>query len=277
MTRLESSWKIRARCLAISVLMLFTASARAECTDWTVGPQKGTLSSQWVELDESDQSLLLERGNLSTIGLSVSTRCKSTNWTFDFQEAHGQRHYRGLSNKGQTLETNSQIRQKNWGIEADVPIADHWLWGARLQNYRIDRELQSTSQANGYPETFRYWVAETGIQLHQPLAEQLTWTTDAWIGHIPVGRLRVDLPNADPTSLHLGQGHTTEWGMGLTYSPAEATTGWHWSIGWHVRTTTISAGASAPLFRGQRLVGTARQPETHQHSRRLALQAQYRF
>ncbi len=258
-------------------LVLASAPAWSTCTNWIASPELATQSSRWTEYNASGNKIVEERGTLQTHGVAISTQCNTARWSLTLQDTHGQRDYRGLSNRGQMLETRSSIRHHRWSLAASIPITSGWSWGIRLHNHRVDRNLESIAQASGYAEDFRYWIAETGLELHKPLTSQWAWTAGAWVGHIPSGRMYVDLPNADPVTLRLGTGYTTEWRTGLSYNPTGTVTGWQWLATWRVRTESISAGADRTLFRGQQLVGSARQPETRQHSSQLALQAQYRF
>ena len=123
---------------------------------------------------------------------------------------------------------------------------------------RLARNLRSVGAASGYPEVFESVEPYAALTLTWPS----TWRseTTVQVGPLRGGRVRVELPRADPAVLETGRG--TAWmvhqrvALGMGQGQGHLQTRLDISLG----ATQTGAGPASPLYRNGALVGSARQP-----------------
>lgn len=263
--------------LWVGALAALTTSAWAECTDWSLAPTKGSSSSEWREHDKSGRLLVAESGTLKTTGLDLSVVCQGWVWIGQLEAASGDRAYLGLSDRNVWLPTSSHIDRQTVGVTMEVPLAERWSLQLGVDGRRVRRNIKSTAQALGYAERFTYLTLKAGVGYSRPLAPGWSMHAKAAVGYLPQGQLAVTLPGADATTLTLGHGRSSEWGLGLRYAPDAASTGWQWTLDWLAQEESVAAGPAKAIYRGSRLIGSASQPATRQRHETFRLAAHYHF
>ncbi len=262
-------------CLACAVVAL---PVQAECSGWQLSAEAGLRASRLSEYSDSGQRLVRESGTLPASSLSLARQCGGWGFELGLEDARESRAYQGVINNQQAAESRSDIAQTVWSGALSFLVNDRWTLAARVENFDIDRRLRSTSEAQGYPERYDYWVISTGVKYEQPLAENLSWHTSVWLGYIPPGRLDVRLPAVNPARLELGSGHSMQLTTGLSGGrSATEGPGWPWSLFLGLRTQELQAGEPQRLYQGMRLVGTARQPRVREWNADARLRLQYVF
>lgn len=240
---------------------LLAASSAQACTGWTAGAALGTLASTWQEHAEQGQRLVRERGRLVRAQVSAEAACLGWAWRASAEQARGSRGYDGVSTTGTPILTGSRIRQSALGLDAMRALWPQTDLGLQAALHQTQRDIASAGLVQGYPETFSHlqlavgarqrWATEGGGQLQ----------LEGWWGASPWGRLQLDLPNADPTSLPLGQGR--RW-RALAAWQAPLADGWSWRLQVQAEHIAWQRGPSRALRRGDVVVGGAWQPATRQ-------------
>ncbi len=211
MTR--TAWGGRA-CLWFGILLTASGAARAlECAAVSVGPLVGVERSLWREYGDGGSTLVREEGKLRKIGVEASLLCGHAEWGLRWSRSEGRRDYEGLTNTGTAVDTVTTVRDDALAVVAMRSLDEHFSLGARAEHRNIHRSIESTAFASGYPERFRYWYVAAGGRYWRPLGDRLSVSVDGWIGAGPAGRVRVDLPRADPAELRLGRSRIIELGL----------------------------------------------------------------
>ena len=272
-------WALAACAVALTCLVALPgAVAAADCGAPTVGALAGVERSQWQELSVQGQSLLREQGTLKTAGLQLAGQCSALEWSARWTLSRGERDYDGRTNTGVRLQTHSQLEAQHFALQGWLPVHSDWSLGAQLGHRRIEREIASQGAVLGYPERFGYWQAALGARYHAALGEKLQLAVSGWAGGGPGGRVRVDLPRADPVTLPLGSSRL--WALGVELgSPAAvvAQPGWSWQLALAYRHERIAAGAPRTLVRNGVAVGSALQPRIVQRHVGGSAGMTYRF
>ena len=225
-------------------------------------------------------SLLREDGDLRMGGLHLSGYCSAVQWNAQWTLSEGKRNYDGQTNTQARLKTTSRLKMHHGGLQAWLPLPrqSSWALGAMLGYRDISRDIASRGSVLGYPEHFRYLQAGFGGRYKTEISEQLQLTLTGWAGAGPKGRVKVDLPRADPTTLPLGNSRFASLGITIgSLETAQLEKGWSWEMGASYRYDMIGAGEARPLMRGAALVGSASQPQIVQRHTSLTLATAYRF
>lgn len=236
-------------------------TAAANCSAPALGALAGAERSHWQEFNAEGRSLLREQGTLRTVGLRLAAQCPALDWSTHWTLGQGERDYNGMTSTHALLQTHSRLQTQQLALQAWLPVHLHWSLGAQLGYRHVERDIASQGNVLGYPERFGYWQAALGARYQAALGEQLQLTVSGWVGGGPGGRVRVDLPRADPVTLPLGASRL--WALGVELgSPAAVLVqpGWSWQLGLDYRHERISAGAPRTLVRNGLLVGSALQP-----------------
>ena len=264
--------------LIVAALLASLASAVAAsgCDTPALGTVAGIERSRWEELDAHGQSLVRERGTLKLAGLQGSGRCGALDWTAQWTRSQGRRSYDGLTTTQAPLQTHSHLRVQALTLSAWLPVQNSWAVGAQLGHRQIQRDIASNGSVLGYPERFDYRQAALGLRYQAALAASLRLTASAWLGAGPGGRVRVDLPRADPVTLPLGSSRLLALGLQLD-SGETAQPGWSWQAGVAYRREEIGAGTPEAISRNGVTVGAALQPGVVQQHFGTTAMLQYRF
>ena len=279
MSQQPPRWALAAcwACLSCGVA-LPGAVAAADCAAPTLGALAGVERSQWQELNAQGQSLLREQGTLKTGGLQLAGQCSALDWSAHWTLSRGERNYDGRTSTGAPLQTHSRLQAQHFALQTWLPVHADWSLGAQLGYRHIERDIASQGKVLGYPERFGYWQAALGARYQVALGEQLQLAVAGWAGGGPGGRVRVDLPRADPLTLPLGASRL--WALGVELgSPAAvlAQPGWSWQLGLAYRHERIGVGAPRTLVRNGLPVGSALQPRIVQRHLGASAGVAYRF
>lgn len=254
------------------------ADAAIDCTAPTLGALTGVERSQWQELNAQGKSLLREQGTLKTVRLQLAGQCRMVDWSARWTLGEGNRDYSGMTNTGAPFQTHSHLQAQHLALQAWLPVRSGWSLGTQLGYRHIERDIVSQGSVLGYPERFGYWQAALGVRYQEAIGDRLELTVTGWAGGGPGGRVRVDLPRADPTTLPLGASRLLVVAVDLG-SPDAALSqpGWTWQVGMSYRYEHIGAGASRTLVRNGLPVGSALQPRIVQRHLGATAGVTYRF
>lgn len=257
-------------------MLVAPGQAKPVCDSPTLGVAAGPLRSQWREYGARGDLLVQELGTLQQAGVVATGQCAGWQVGARFAQARGSRHYAGLSTTGLGVESSSQVRQSELGIETLAHLSPRWQWGLRLAQHRLHRDIASAGPVQGYPEDYRYWLGAAGLQFNTGGGPGWQVGAEAWLGAGPAGRLDIKLPNADPASLALGRSRSAELAAQLRWSPAEPS---RWQVNARVQWAVVEsdAGPAQALTRNGVLVGGAAQPRSRQSTLGLGVQVDARF
>lgn len=263
--------------MAVALLAgLSGAAAASACDTPALGTLIGVERSRWEELDAQGKSLVRERGTLKFAGLQASGRCGALDWTAQWTRSQGERNYDGMTTTQAPLQTQSQLRIQALILAAWLPVTQGWAVGAQLGHRQIQRDIASKGIVLGYPERFDYLQAALGVRHQAALADGLRLTSSGWIGAGPGGRVRVDLPRADPVTLPLGRNRLLA--LSLQLDGGETVQfGWSWQAGVGYRREQISAGTPEVIGRNGVTVGAALQPRVVQQHLSTTAMLTYHF
>jgi len=236
----------------------------------------GAERSRWEEFDAQGKSLVRERGTLKLAGLQASGHCGTIDWTAQWTRSQGPRSYDGFTTRQVPLETRSQLRATALNLAAWLPVTPGWAIGAQLGHRQIDRDIATSGNVLGYPEQFEYLHAALGARYQAALGQRLGLTVSGWLGAGPAGRVRVDLPRADPVTLALGSSRLLALSLQLDGGET-VQTGWSWQASLNYRREQAGAGTPEALRRNGVTVGAAMQPRVVQQHLGTAANLTYRF
>lgn len=252
----------RAVALLVSALAASPASAqvREGCAAQGLAIGAGLLRSEWSEFDERGRQLLRERGTLRESTLSAAGGCGRWALRAQLGRASGSRSYGGVSTAGEPIATSSRLQIDTLRLEATCCLATGWQAGGRLGTRRMTRDIASAGSARGYPEQFRTTRVEVGVRWEPwpPVEHELI--LEAWAGAGPRGKVKVEFPHADPTTLDLGRTRSLALGaeIGSASLRARSRVGWQARLGWAGEET--GAGPAKALTRNGLVIGGAAQP-----------------
>lgn len=263
----------------VTALLLAGASCTAaavECGTPALGLLAGIERSQWEEFDAQGKSLVRERGTLQVAGMQASGRCGTVDWSAQGSRSQGQRDYNGVTNTQAPLQTQSRLRAQALEVAAWLPVNSGWAVGAQLGYRQIRRDIASAGNALGYPERFDALQAALGVRYQAALGERVRLSASGWLGGGPGGRVKVDLPRADPVILPLGSSRLMALGLELD-GGASAQPGWSWRAGVLYRREQTGAGDAQAITRNGVTVGAALQPRFVQRHLGTTAVLAYRF
>lgn len=247
-----------------------TLDAAVEAAPWT---------SRWREVDSQGRTVVREHGTLAHVAAQLSGQgCSWGRWSARITAEQGWRDYDGQSSSGQALATRSDLRQQGAALQW-LPWGNaSWQLGARLRWQRVQRDIQSTATASGYPERFDTLHAALVLGVGGTLASTpITWNVEVAAGGGPGGRLHVQLPGFDATTLRLGSSRLLQADARLQGPLGTVDSAWHWQAGLHASTERAGAGPAQALTRNGLLAGGALQPATQQRSLGLSAALIHRF
>ena len=244
----------------------------------TLGALAGAERSQWEEWSSQGRSLLREQGTLTTLALELAGRCRTVDWSARWTLGQGQRDYDGRTNTGAPLQTHSRLQTQHLALQGWAPVHPNWFVGVQLGYRHIERDIASQGSVLGYPERFGYWQAALGARYQVALGQRLQLAVSGWAGGGPGGRMRVDLPRADPATLVLGASRLLAWEVALHSPQADpGQPGWSWQLGLGYRHERTGASRSTALVRNGLPAGSALQPRTVQRHWGALAGATYHF
>lgn len=266
-------------CLLAGTLLAVSGAVFAQdCSAPEIGAVAGADQSRWYEYGAQGARLVKEDGRLWRTGIRAALSCATLEWSFDWLHNAGRRDYEGFTNTRVPVRTVTHIDADELSLAVLHPFTAGATAGLRLGLSDIDRTIESTGLAVGYPERFRYWSAAVGGRYTWALGEGLGAAVHGWVGGGPAGRLRVDLPGADPAELRLGSSRLLEMGIRIgSGSPRSRSGGWSWAAGLTFRDETMRAGEPQVLRVGSVPVGVAAQPRTTQRTLALFAIASFAF
>lgn len=243
-------------------------AAEPEVTDAARPGWQGVLVIQrdgWQEQDAQGRTLLRERGPLHGVRLGWAGRVLGADVEAQGQFLGGERHYVGLGSQGATLMTRSDVRDVSLRLSAQWPLTNAWRAVVAVAPSQVLRTLRSTPTAQGYRETWRWTLAESGLRW-QP-DRRSGWALEAAAGWGLAPSLRFTLPGMDPLTLHPGPGRSARAAvlyrgvLGDSDHP-----GWRWVAGLEGTRLSFPASAAEPLTSNGLLRGGAAQPKTTRQS-----------
>ena len=244
--------------LPMALALALAMPAQAACGVDAVALSAGAHDSRWNEHDAEGRRLLREQGWLPEASLAFSAACGSWSGELSWRHAVGERDYDGFSNRGAAVQTHSSLRMDEWNLSVQRPLLDGIKLGMRAQRQATRRELASTGAVLGYPERHQHWVYALGALAEGAAWGESRWRLAAWVGGGPGGRVRIELPIADPVTLRTGVMRQAE--LQLQWLSAPWGQGWRSSLGLRWRGERIGAGEVATLWRQGVAVGGALQP-----------------
>jgi hypothetical protein len=247
-----------------------------ECGAPALQALAGIERSQWEEFDAQGKSLVRERGSLQVAGVQASGRCGAVDWSAQGARSQGQRDYDGVTSTQASLHTQSRLRAPALTVSAWLPVSESWAMGAQLGYRQIRRDIASAGNALGYPERFDALQAAVGVRYQAVLGERVRLSASGWLGGGPGGRVKVDLPRADPVTLPLGSIRLMALGLELD-DGASAQPGWSWRAGVLYRREQTGAGDAQAITRNSVTVGAALQPRFVQRHVGTTAALAYRF
>lgn len=251
---------------AVLLLSLVAAPAQAQapagCAANGLAAGVALLRSDWDEFDALGRHLLRERGTLRESALGAAGKCGVWALRARLAQASGSRAYDGVSTVGEPISTTSRLRIDTFHIETTCCQATGWQAGARLGRRLTHRDIASAGPVLGYPERFKATLAEIGVRWQGPETVGHDLALQAWVGTGPRGRVSIDLPHVDPTTLDLGRSRSLAFGAEVGPAPQSTRSrfGWQARLGWAVLET--AAGPASALTRNGLVVGGAAQPRT---------------
>jgi hypothetical protein len=265
--------------LYVGALALFVScSALGKvCSEVVLSPQLGTEISRWEEVSRSGKRLVTENGRLHFNGLMLSAHCTSADWALAWSQSKGSRTYLGATNTGQTATTFSDVGHQRISGSVHLKASENLSLGVRAVHNSIHRNIQSTSEAAGYPEHFQFNDLSLGVRYKQSVSTNLIWQAEYWQGRIFPGQSNVVFPNFAPSTLQLGAGHTREIGLSIGSKLGANDQRWTWSAAIHIRQDRIEEGTPQALYKGSRVVASAVQPEINLRSSQLSAKLNYAF
>ncbi len=249
----------------IFLTLLVTAYAvKADvCSPVTLGSRAGLESSEWTEFSDAGARVVRETGHLRSTGLVAGLRCSAIEFGLDSSRSQGQRHYVGVTNRQNLVETVSDIDSRLLSGDLIYSINSDWAVGLKAEQRTTHRTIRTTSEAAGYPERFESLTFFSGARYRHALKEDLFFSVEGWLGRGGPGTVWLDLPNAEPAELALGRSHAAQ--VGITFGKRHvhpSGKGWDWSTQLNYSAMTTHAGPQTALFRAGRVVAVANQPKT---------------
>ena len=263
--------------LACMAALPCAAALAADCQPPVLGALAGVERSHWQERDAQGASLLHERGTLRLVGLEAGSHCSGVDWSARWTLARGERDYDGRTTAQAPFQTVTRIEAQQLAAQAWVPVQTAWAVGAQLGYRHIDRDIAGRGNVLGYPERFGYWQAALGARYQAALGEQLRLTASAWLGGGPPGRVRLDLPRADPVTLRLGSSRLLALDLLLDGGKTAEQPGWAWQAGLTYRYEQHQAGPAQTLVLNETPGRSPPQPHTVTQHPSTTINATYRF
>lgn len=246
------------------ILLVVAYPAKADiCTSVTLDPRVGLESSEWIEFSDSGARVVRETGTLRSTGLVAGLRCSDVEFGLNWFRSQGQRQYVGVTNRQNLVETVSDIDSRLLSGDLIYSMNSNWAVGLKAEQRTTHRTIRTTSEAAGYPERFESLTFFSGARYRHPIKDDLFLSVEGWLGRGAPGTVWLDLPNAEPTELALGDSHTKKIGITLgTRNLHPSGKGWGWSTQFNYSAMTTYAGPQTALFRAGRVVAVANQPKT---------------
>lgn len=248
-----------------------------DCSAPQLGLLTGVEHSLWRETDAQGLSLLQEKGTLRVVGLTATGDCSALGWTARWTLARGDRDYDGRSTTQAPFQTQTRLQTQHLAAQVWLPVQHGWDAGMQVGYRSIDRDIAGRGNVLGYPEQFGYWQVALGARYQQTLNEHVRLTAAAWLGGGPGGRVHLDLPRADPTTLRLGRSRLLALDLGLVGGVPSEHEGWAWRAEVSYRQELHQSGPEKTLLRNGTPVGSASQPRIVQRHLGATLHATYRF
>jgi hypothetical protein len=264
-------------CVGALALLTSWCALGQTCAEGVLSPQVGAEISRWEELSRTGKRLVLETGHLHSKGLTFSVRCTLADWSLAWSESRGTRTYLGATNTGQAATTFSDIAHQKISGSVHIYARENLSLGGRLVHNSIHRTIQSTLQADGYPEHFQFNDLSLGVRYKHALNTNLVGQAEYWQGRILQGQSNVTFPNFAPTRLQLGSGRSREMGISIGNKLGANDPAWTWSAAIHIRQDRIAEGSPQALYKGSRLVASAVQPEIGLRTSQFIAKLNYAF
>jgi hypothetical protein len=262
---------------------------------FTVGPPQwqlaaGAQHSAWDEYAPDGKALLHERGWLSGASGGVRVALRRGNvrlGALGLELGHwqGTRDYDGTTSLGTPAQTVVDVRRTALALRGEAALASGWSATAELQPNWLHRDLHDTSNAQGYPEDWRWTLAHIGLQWRSASEQASDEGGDGsgLSGHVAWGRalaprVELRLPGRDAATLKPGTG--TAWQAGARWGAtlgawSQAQWSAHAAVGWE--RITLPASEPVPVYANGVLVGAASQPRTRITSTQLTIGVQARW
>lgn len=231
------------------------------CQGLTAGAALGSADSTWQEQGEQGQRLVREQGRLAAAQLSAEAHCLGWAWRASATQARGSRAYDGVSTMGAPIRTGSRIVQSVLALDAMRPLWPQTELGLQAELHLTRRDIASAGLVLGYPEKFQHLQMAVGARQRWATEGGGEFQIEGWWGASPWGRLKLDLPNADASTLPLGRGR--HW-RALAAWQAPLADGWSWRLQAQADSISWQRGSSRALRRGEVVSGSAWQPATRQ-------------
>lgn len=250
--------------LIFLTLLVASYSVNADvCSSVTLDPRVGLESSEWTEFSDTGSRVVRETGNLRATGLAAALICSDVEFGLNWSRSQGQRQYVGVTNRQNLVETVSDIDNRLLSGDMIYSMNSNWAVGLKADQRTTYRTIRTTSEAAGYPERFESLTFFGGARYRHPIKDDLFLSVEGWLGRGGPGTVWLDLPNAEPAELALGDSYAKQVGITLgTRHLHPSGKGWGWSTQLNYSAMTTYAGPQTALFRAGRVVAVANQPKT---------------
>jgi len=230
------------------------------CSLSSVEPSAGVVQQSWEEFTSDDRRIVLESGKLNYMGLSFSGECRGVPLKLDLAKQIGIRQYQGFSNRGQPIQTVSDIENLNLFVTATHRggLVDLSMFGEARES---QRSIRSSGNVSGYPEEFKRYFVGTSLDKQFSLANSLTLSLRAFLA-AGKGTVLVDLPGADRTRLSLGQTVVRGGQLKFGYKAHQRDDSWSLNIVIDSTVETTGSGPVATVYQQSVPISAAFQPKT---------------
>ena len=223
----------------------------------TVGTYLNLLSEQYEYFPNGTQ-ILKESGVLPGGIITGSIICDKLIISGEISKSSGIRDYVGISSNGSSLSTTSKIKQDVTSIGIGWRVINNFAILADTTIFSINRDIQSTSNAQGYPEYYKKNFTRLGAQ----------WSISAFDSHWSASALRsiygrqyesVKLPGKDAVELSFEE--PRQWEINLNYKKYISKSTFAQIQYKYIKTLTAQSRVSV-LTSGGNPVGVVSQPKT---------------
>jgi hypothetical protein len=218
--------------------------------------------SQWRESDAAGNELVRERGTLNGLVVGWNWRSSGFDGKVEWEGLQGTRHYDGQTNQGMAAQSSTDVRERAWTAQVNLPLGGHWSPGITIQPARVERTIANSGTAQGYTERWQWALVSAGLGWTGGFGPQaITLRSD--IGAMLHSRLSVTLPGLDPATVVPRHGRLLR--VGIDYQrELPSTSQWHWQLlgGAQWQGMKFDASEAVPLMSGGVLRGAVSQPCT---------------
>lgn len=252
---------------------LFSFAAVCDITTTDVAVGRISKGSEWREWLESGKLLLSESGRLPGAVASLAWRCDAWILALEGEYLDGMRDYDGRTQTGVPVLSTSAITEQYTHMQLEYALADEWSVLGRWSDGRVDRNIASVGNTQGYPEQYAWKVVALGLQWKK------RWDAHhlgiaLWHGRSTDAAMSLYFPGYDALQFSTGeltqQTLAVQWRMYLDAA-------WYVQADFRQQATSMAQSANATLTRNGVPLGTVYQPRVTMVDSPLTFSVGYRF